>query len=319
MRLQNFQVVLADWSHESDQQALLEIRQQVFVVEQGVPESRERDGLDPDCWHVLACDEAGLPIGCARMSPQHKIGRMAVMQPWRGQGVGAALLRELVARARAMGWREVSLAAQVSAIGFYIREGFVAYGEVFDDAGLPHRSMTLDLPVPVPADAEPETPRDIRPLPVTTRHDVSAARLQLLEDTRHRLCLHLPLLTGDLFTSTEELAQLRRIAISGRRAQVRILLHDPAEALRHDHRLIALVQRLSSAIQVRMPIDEADFGTRSSYLLNDAGGYLFQPAADQPRGRAARLDRAVASPLQQEFDELWDRSQRASVLQTLNI
>lgn len=99
MKLQNFQVAQAHWSHESDRQALLEIRQQVFVVEQSVPESRERDGLDPECWHVLARDESGQPIGCARLSPQHKIGRMAVVQAWRGQGVGVALLRELIARA----------------------------------------------------------------------------------------------------------------------------------------------------------------------------------------------------------------------------
>lgn len=317
MRLQNFQVAPADWSRESDRAALLEIRQQVFVVEQGVPESRERDGLDPECWHVLARDEAGQPIGCARMSPERKIGRMAVMQRWRGQGVGAALLRTLIARARAMGWANVALAAQVSAIEFYTREGFVAYGDIFDDAGLPHRSMTLDLPAP--PEESVEAPRDIQPLPITDRQQLSAARLQLLEDARHRVCLHLPLLGNDTYASADELGQLRRLAISGRRAQVRILLHDPAEALRHDHRLIALVQRLPSAMQVRMPTDEADFANRASYLLNDAGGYLFQPEADQARGRAARQDRSIAGPLQQEFDELWDRSERAGVLQTLNI
>lgn len=317
MKLQNFQVAFADWSRKSDQQALLEIRAQVFIVEQGVPESRERDGMDADCWHVLARDETGQPIGCARLSLQRKIGRMAVLQAWRGQGVGAALLRELITRCRAMGWLDVSLAAQVSAIDFYTREGFVAYGDVFDDAGLPHRAMTLELPGPTTA--EVPAPRDTRPLPVTNRQDLAATRLHLLEDARHRLCLHLPLLGSDLYASEAELAQLRHVAISGRRAQVRIVLHDPAEALRHDHRLIALVQRLPSAMQVRMPSDEADFANRSSYLLNDAGGYLFQPEADQPRGRAARNDRAVSGPLQQEFDELWDRSERASVLQTLNI
>lgn len=177
--------------------------------------------------------------------------------------------------------------------------------------------MTLELPAT--AHEKFAEPRDIQPLPATSRHELLAARVQLLEDTRHRLCLHLPLLGGDVYASADELAQLRRIAISGRRAQVRILLHDPADALRHDHRLVALVQRLPSAMQVRMPIDEADLGIRSSYLLNDTGGYLFQPEADQPRGRAARQDRAVAGPLQQEFDELWDRSERAGVLQTLNI
>lgn len=317
MRLQNFQVAPADWSRDSDQLALLEIREQVFVVEQGVPPSRERDGLDPECWHLLARDEAGQPIGCARLSPQHKIERMAVLQGWRGQGVGSALLRALLARARALGWREVALAAQVSAIGFYQREGFTAHGDVFDDGGLPHRSMSL--PLPPPAALEDPAQRDTGRLPVTNRQELAAARLQLLEDTRYRLCLHLPLLPNDLYAGVGELDQLRRIAISGRRAQVRIVLHDPDAAMRQDHRLVALVQRLPSAMQVRMPADEADFANLSSYLINDAGGYLFQPEAEQPRGRAAQRDRGVAGPLQQEFDALWDRSERASALQTLGI
>jgi len=317
VKLQNFHVDIADWSRERDREALAGIRQQVFVVEQGVPESRERDGLDPDCWHVLARDEAGQTIGCARLSPEHKIGRMAVLREWRGQGVGAALLRELIQRARTLGWSEVTLAAQVSAIGFYEREGFVAYGDVFEDAGLPHRAMSLSLTSTDSDEGEPL--RDIDALPLTSRSEAAAARTRILGDARHRLCIHLPLLADDQYASAEELAEFRRVAISGRGAQIRILLHDPATALRNSHRLIALVQRLPSAMQVRMPVEEADLGYISAYLLNDVGGYLFQPEADRPQGRAARHDRASAAPLQKHFDELWERSERASVLQTLNI
>lgn len=317
MKLQNFHVDIAGWSRERDREALLGIRQQVFVVEQGVSESRERDGLDPECWHVLARDETGQPIGCARISPEHKIGRMAVLREWRAQGVGTVLLRELIRRARTLGWSEVTLAAQVSAIGFYEREGFTAYGDVFDDAGLPHRSMSLALTAIADDAAEP--PRDIDALPVTSRGEAETARKQILADARHRLCLHLPVLGNDSYASVEELAEFRRVAISGRGAQIRILLHDPAAALRNSHRLIALVQRLPSAMQVRTPIEEADLGYISAYLLNDVGGYLFLPEADRPQGRAARRDRASAAPLQKHFDELWERSERAGVLQTLNI
>lgn len=317
MKLQNFHVAVADWSRERDRQALLDIRQQVFVVEQSVPEARERDGLDPDCWHVLARDENGQPIGCARLSPDHKIGRMAVQREWRQQGVGVALLRELIARSHAAGWHEVRLAAQVSAIGFYEREGFIAHGEVFDDAGLPHRSMSLAL-TPIASDGT-VAPRDIEPLALGNRTEAASARAQLLADARHRLCLHLPVLGNDIYASADELAQFRRVAISGRGAQIRILLHDPAAALRHDHRLVALMQRLPSALQIRTPVEDADLAYLSAYLLNDVGGYLFLPEADRPQGRAARHDRASAAPLQKHFDELWERSERASVLQTLNI
>jgi len=148
---------------------------------------------------------------------------------------------------------------------------------------------------------------------------VAEARLQLLTDARHQLAVHLPLLGNDSYASAEELAQLRRIAISGRWARIRVLLHDPAAALRNDHRLVALAQRLPSAIQIRMPVDEADLAYVSAYLLNDVGGYLFLPEADRPEGRAARHDRASQAPLQQHFDEVWERAERASMLQSLDI
>jgi predicted GNAT family N-acyltransferase len=316
MKLQNFHVEIAEWSCEDQRTALLDLRDVVFIQEQGVPEQRERDGLDVDCLHVLARDESGQPIGCGRLTSAHKIGRMAVLAPWRGQGVGVALLRELIARARLQGWPEVALDAQVSAIGFYEREGFVAHGGEFEDAGLAHRAMRL--PLPRVAD-EPQPPRDIRALAAGSRSETADARVQLLASTRHRLVIYLPLLDNHSYASAEELDELRRIAISGRGADIRILLHDPAAALRNDHRLIALAQRLPSVIAIRTPVEDTDLGFVSAYLLNDTGGYLFLPEAERQRGRAALDDRASQAPLRQHFDEVWERAERASVLQALDI
>ncbi|WP_426689125.1 GNAT family N-acetyltransferase [Rhodanobacter ginsengiterrae] len=316
MKLQDFHIEVADWSNDEQRAALLDLRETVFIREQGVPEQRERDGLDGDCWHLLARNEAGQPIGCGRLTPAHKIGRMAVLRDWRGRGVGVALLRELVARARTQGWPEVALDAQVSAMGFYEREGFDAYGEEFEDAGLAHRAMRLALPVDTD---EPAPLRDIGALATGTRGEVAAARAQLLSDARHRLDIYLPLLGNDAYASAQELAELRRIAISGRGAQIRILLHDPAAALRGDHRLVALAQRLPSTVQIRTPVEEADRAYVSAYLLNDVGGYLFLPEADRTPGRAARCDRASQAPLQQHFEDVWERAERASELQSLNI
>jgi predicted GNAT family N-acyltransferase len=317
MKLQHFHVEIADWSREEQRAALLDLRAAVFIQEQGVSEQRERDGLDVDCWHVLARDDAGTPIGCGRLTPQHKIGRMAVLPDWRGQGVGAALLRELLGRARALGWSEVVLDAQVSAIGFYTRAGFVAHGEEFEDAGLAHRAMRLvfeqEATVEGPADRDPGR------LAAGTAAECAQARLQVLQDARHRLSVRVPMLTSDAFADAEQLAELRRIATSGRSAQIRVLLHDPQAALQTDHPLIGLAQRLSSAFQIRVPVDDVDLGWPSASLLNDVGGYLFLPAAERPSGRAARDDRASAAPLQQQFDEVWERSERAAVLQRLDI
>lgn len=151
------------------------------------------------------------------------------------------------------------------------------------------------------------------------REALAAARLALLAATRYRLTLHLPLLARDDYGSEAELAELKRIATAGRRADIRILLHDPAAALRDDHRLIALFQRLPGAIQIRTPVEDVDRQCTSAWLVSDGGGYLFLPEASQPQGRMALADRAAQAPLQQKFDDIWERSSRASALQALNL
>ncbi|OOG37721.1 hypothetical protein B0E52_15285 [Rhodanobacter sp. C06] len=151
------------------------------------------------------------------------------------------------------------------------------------------------------------------------REVLAAARLQLLAAARHRLALHLPLLGREDYGNDAELVELKRIATSGRRAEIRILLHEPAGALRDGHRLIALFQRLSSAIAIRTPIEDADRQNASAWLVNDTGGHLYLPDASRPRGRMALADRAAQAPLQQQFDEIWERSARAGELQALDL
>jgi hypothetical protein len=140
-----------------------------------------------------------------------------------------------------------------------------------------------------------------------------------LRDAQHRVELYAPLLPVDTYASDDELEQWRRLATSGRNAHIRIVLHDPAAALRDDHRLVALAQRLPSAMHIRTPLEDADLTYGSSYLLNDVGGYLLLPDATRPPGRGARHDRAAQAPLRQHFDHAWDRSTPASVLQILDI
>ena len=62
----------------ADQHALRALRTRVFIEEQQVPPSLEWDDLvDAQCWHVLARDADGQPIGCGRLLPGGVIGRMA--------------------------------------------------------------------------------------------------------------------------------------------------------------------------------------------------------------------------------------------------
>jgi len=131
------------WADEAA--ALRAIRHQVFVLEQGVPEVLEWDGLDPDCLHVVARDHAGTPIGTGRLLPDGHIGRMAVRQSWRRAGVGSALLAALIAIARTRGDRVVILSAQSYVLDFYRRAGFEVTSEEYLEAGIKHHEMRMRL------------------------------------------------------------------------------------------------------------------------------------------------------------------------------
>ncbi len=121
------------------------VREKVFVEEQGVPRELEWDEGDERCEHAVACDSKGRAIGTARLLPEGRIGRMAVLVEWRRRGVGAALLGALIALARERSMPRVTLHAQTHAAGFYRRFGFSERGGEFSEAGIPHVEMALEL------------------------------------------------------------------------------------------------------------------------------------------------------------------------------
>ncbi len=121
------------------------VREQVFIQEQQVPEELEWDRHDAKAIHIVAYDTHDQVIGTARLLADGHIGRMAVLEPWRKQGVGSAMLTKLLLLAQQQNLSTVFLHAQTSAVGFYECHGFRTLGEEFMDAGIPHRYMEKDL------------------------------------------------------------------------------------------------------------------------------------------------------------------------------
>jgi predicted GNAT family N-acyltransferase len=122
------------------------IRKCVFIDEQGVPAEMELDEYDPTAQHALAYLNSEC-IGTARLvtlpGDVGRIGRMAVLPMHRKQGLGGKLLCALLELSKSQGITKLELHAQLSAIAFYEQYGFIAQGDIYDEAGIAHRDMIL--------------------------------------------------------------------------------------------------------------------------------------------------------------------------------
>lgn len=121
----------------------LDLREAVFVREQQVPPEVERDEYDGTATHVVAVSQGDV-VGVLRILflPEHvKIGRVAVARIARGKGIATAMMRFAMDFARARGETRFYLTAQIDKLALYEKLGFTAFGEEFEDGGMPHLAM----------------------------------------------------------------------------------------------------------------------------------------------------------------------------------
>lgn len=280
------------------------VRDEVFVGEQSVPVELEHDALDPLCAHVIARLLDGTPVGTARLTPERHIGRMAVRAPWRGRGVGDALLLALVDEARKRGWPEVRLNSQASAIGFYDRHGFRPEGERFIEAGIEHQAMVRTLAGPQRID---------------NREAALALAVQAIEGARRRLWIRSFDLDPWLYDDAGVVQALRRFATTGRGNEVRVLLHDAATPQRANAPLLALAQRLPSIFLFRELQDPVDRNDPAAFLAGDGGGYYLRSLGQRVEGEAELHAPARVRQLRAGFDEAWECSRPVSEYRALGL
>lgn len=289
---------IVDASYPADLDQLRAVREPVFVVEQNCPIEEEWDTLDTTSFHALALNERGEPVATGRLTPDRKIGRMAVLKDYRGSGTGAQLMERLIAKARELGYPDLALSSQTHALAFYERFGFIAEGGEYLDANIPHRMMRRPLPLPSPTGI----------IGFDRALSARACIIDLLRNARHRVAISSMSLDPSLLDNDAVISLLKRIAMSGRGARVQVLVEDIAPALQSGHRLIDLAQRLSSLIEIRRGnrYDDGEFGT--AMVLNDNGGWLRRPDPSRFDGEACLDDRPRTRELWLTFERSWARA-----------
>lgn len=315
----DFTVTTADWSADADREACKAVRELVFMVEQRVPAEDEWDEFDERSRHVVARDLTGNAIGTARLTPDAKIGRMAVLRDWRGRQVGAVMLATLLEQARALAYPAIELHAQSQAASFYERFGFRRYGEEFLECEIPHVHMRLEIAPLTPPTRPPPPPRpEVSIVAVESREQALAETLALIGAARNELHIYTRDLDPGLFDTAPVLDALKRLAIGGRGA-IRIIVQEPQLAVRRGHRLIALAQRLTTVFALRTPVQESDLQYPSAFLLNDRCGFYFRTLGNRFEGEAVNYAPGRHAQLLEFFRQVWERSEASEDLRQLSL
>ena len=303
----DFYVEPADW--QQDRAAIVRVRESVFIVEQGVPEDEEFDRDDETAHHFVAYADNRMPIGTARLTQDGRIGRVAVEKAWRGKAVGAALIQSALDLAREQRLQQVRLAAQTYALGFYERFGFRAYGEEFDDVGIPHRWMRMMLK----SGESEESARRRVAVPIDPARngmlhgleDLQACVSELIRGCRGLLELFTPRCQIQVFDTEPAYSELRTLLAFSREPQVRVLIKDSRHAVETGHRWIPLAQRRPTAMEFRNPA--RDHATHTAeFLLIDRRHMILRENPDRFAARAIVDNPLLAQRQVEFFAEAWE-------------
>jgi len=326
-------VRIADWGST---EALRDIRRHVFIDEQQIPEELEWDADDAGSTHFLISCGAE-PIGTARLLSDGRIGRVALMPQWRGQGLGEQLMRAVMAHAQSLGMQTLHLSAQTYALDFYRRLGFTPCSEEYLEAGIPHLAMRreadpADLPAieffspgrfrihnpeevvaPPRALDLPWTLGEQRELVEIDEQQAADHLLWMLSQARRRVLVYAADQAVWLFNRREVISTLEQLVARQPKARVRILLHEASKAFVQGHTPLNLMHRFPSLLDIRKQHPERNRDPQV-YVLIDDTGVLMLPRAIRREGFVRYNSPDQVRRWHGHFEDLWASSQSDSAI-----
>ena len=137
-------LAIIEVNYSEYREKIRKVRNKVFVEGQNVPENIEEDGKDDECYHVLLTRYAQ-PIATGRMEKDGHVGRIAVLEEYRGMNFGTMIMNKLEDIAFKNGIKKLYLNSQSHAIPFYMKLGYETVGDYFFEAGIEHKKMVKEL------------------------------------------------------------------------------------------------------------------------------------------------------------------------------
>ncbi len=311
------------------------IRQRVFVDEQQVPAELEWDATDHSAQHFLAVTEDNRAVATARLygnpGATGYIGRMAVLPECRGKQVGQRLLQRLIRESAGL-YTQLQLSAQHHAIEFYRHAGFHVCSDAYQDAGIAHFDMRCLAPVVLAEELDTENTAE---RPGTRKHPLNlgadsrswlfAHQAQALElmnslvgQARQRVLVFDMTLYHEFYGQPDFCELISQVARRHRQSDVRLLIMDDKPLVQRRHRLVELMRRLPSSIELRL-LNDTTVAEKEPFMLVDRQGVLYRHQFGGADGFANFADDGRVKRLEQRFTQMWNHSQPSLELRQLSL
>lgn len=302
-------IEITNWntSHE----IIKAIRTQVFIREQDVPEELEWDDDDQTAVHFIVKD-GKRPIGYARLLAEGRLGRMAVLKPYRKHRVGTFLLRH-IERYVQQEQHGATLKAntQSQAFQFYHKAGFTPYAAFNLDAGISHLPMQKVIGATDKISEYLMLGRD--GLNYNFAHGSGAfsglVQIACSQPQRELLFTITSLNKIDWFDKETASAMVSYLK-QAKQNRIRILLQNEYAGMA-DHKLMQLQQRVSSRIEVKVHSEvSADRAISAPFGWVESG---------KDNIKACFNDRPRVARLTEQFEDLWRTGQNCKEIRRLKI
>lgn len=142
---------------------------------------------------------------------------------------------------------------------------------------------------------------------LSSRDEVKVMNIALAQQASRNIDIISKHLDAGVFDSVDFIQAIKNLSISSKFTRIRILIKDSELMTQNGHRMIDLIQQLTSSIEVRKISDEYK-SYNEAFSLYDAKGVIYLRYADRYEG-FANFDRPrLVTELSNFFNEVWEHS-----------
>ena len=148
------------------------------------------------------------------------------------------------------------------------------------------------------------------------RDEAISLVLQMTQQAKKQICILGRDIDSILFDQHDFIDSVGKLARQSTKTEIRILVHDTAVNVQHDHRIIPLAQHLTSSIHIHNTARQHR-DLQKTLLLIDDFAYLACPRSTVYNGSACLYDRLEVRQLQKTFNDMWEQSNPDAAIRRL--